>query len=966
MEVLKRMKITKKLLSLGLALVSLFSMAILPVSRVPPTMANGVGTFPVFTVSPTVVSPGSSVTFTYSFVPSTYVPTGYVEIASAPSSLTTISKSPPYFTNTATGQPCSGTVTCIVPSAPGTIYAYAIFYVVTETGTIASAPSQPVTISVGNALAIQKVTTATTVVSGSTFFYTIAVVNNTGVTATNVRVTDNLSPYLQYVTGTASVVSTSPLVFSLSDLPTGTSTSFTFWVMAQTVTSTTVVTNTAIASATGFVDSAPASASPVTLAPAVSAFTKTVNKTQAAPGDTLTYTIQFINPTGSPTIYNAQIIDYIPSYTGYLSASTNLGTVSPPTVSQNYVTWNIGTIPPNFTVTAVLNVQIFTSVAWNTVISNTAYFYQGLSSAPTYTAQAPSVTVLPAPFAIAKTASPTVVLPGQQVTFSINFQNISTTTITGVQVVDYLDPRFTLSGVGSTYPYSISGNNIIWSIGTLAPGTATQNVSFVAIANLNVTPGTSIPNTAYVQGTGTAQVSTTMYVLVGTPSALTIQKTVNSSNILPGEDALYTISVQNPTTNPTIPSLTITDTLPAELTFKSASTGYTRTDSIVSWTISNLAPGATSTVTLAATVIPTVPVGSTVTNTAQLVAGGLAPVNSSASFQVGQAPASALKVAKIATADSVKAGEYITYILIYANTGNTLLPGAKIEDYAPANTTFLNGNPSPVVGPEAGKLTWNLGDLPPGANGTIIAQFSVASTVPDGTVIANAARGKVSGYQDTLSSTVNVTVGQVLHNAFIQGYPDGTFRPEKPITRAEIAAILTRIIGLNPQTAPNPNFSDVQANHWAFGYVAAVVNAGIMQGYPDHTFRPDQSITRAELATVMVRARGLFPLIVAPPTFPDIAGHWAAGYIEAAQRAMFITGYPSGDFRPDQSITRAETVTLIDRSYGRGPLSGPNVSQTFPDVPVSHWAFSWIAEAAQSHYGVHSVEGKEILVSYLP
>jgi len=452
---------------------------------------------------------------------------------------------------------------------------------------------------------------------------------------------------------------------------------------------------------------------------------------------------------------------------------------------------------------------------------------------------------------------------------------------------------------------------------------------------------------------------------VGLPYALTLNKTVNASNILPGADALFTITVQNPTTNPTIPTLSITDTLPAQLSFKSASQGYTRTDSVVTWQITNLAPGATGTVTLLATVVPTVAVGSTVTNAAELEVGGLTPITSSVSFQVGQAPVSALKVAKLATADSVKGGEYITYILIYSNIGNTMLPGAKIEEFVPANTLFLNGNPSPVVGPEAGKLTWNLGDLPPGANGTIIAQFSVASTVPSGTTIENVARGKVSGYQDSLTPTVSVMVGQVLHSAFIQGYPDGTFRPEKPITRAEIAAILTRIMGLNPQTAPNPNFADVQSNHWAFGYIAAVVNAGIMQGYPDHTFRPDQSITRAELATVMVRARGLFSLIVAPPTFPDIAGHWAAGYIEAAQRAMFITGYPSGDFRPDQSITRAETVTLIDRAYGRGPLSGANVSQTFPDVPVVHWAFAWIAEAAQSHYGLHSTEGTEALISYV-
>ncbi|MCR4428687.1 MAG: S-layer homology domain-containing protein [Caldiserica bacterium] len=957
------MKITRKVIGLGLVLALVLSMGIFPVSQVKPALANGVGNFVVFNVTPTNVAPGDQVTFNFSFLPSVYVPTGYIVVETVPSgALSNPIPNPPFFTNVPTGNACTGSIKYTVTATSGSITAYGIFYIVTETDTY-WVNSNTVNFSVGKTLTIGKSTTATTVVSGSLFTYNFVVSNNSGSTATQIRVTDILPSDLAYVglSGTASLVSTSPLIIGIPDLPdTGTST-FLLTVSAKTVTSTKTVINIATVTASGFLTSAPAAANAVTIIPATKAFTKEVNKTQAAPGDTLTYTIKFTNPTGSPTIFNAKIIDNIPPFTQYLSASTNLGTVTPPTTGQNYVTWNLDPIPPNFTVTAILNVQALTP---STVISNIAYFYEGATQ--TFSAQAPNVTVLPAPFTIEKTVSPTVILPGQLATFTISFKYNSTETITGVTVTDYLDSRFTPYGVGGTYPFSFSGNNIIWSIGTLAPGTPTITLSFTATANLYITPGTSIPNTASVKGTGTAEVSKTIYVLVGLPSALTLQKTVSANNVLPGEDALFTITVQNPTTNPTIPTLTITDTLPPEVTFKGATSGYTRTDSVVSWTISNIAPGATGTVTIEATVIPTVTVGATVTNTAKLEVGGLEPVFASASFQVGQAPVSPLKVSKIATADSVKGGEYITYIIIYANTGNAMLPGAKIEDYAPANTTFLNGNPSPVVGPEPGKLTWILGDLPPGANGTIIAQFSVASTVPDGTVIENRAKGIVSGYQDSLSPTVFVKVGQVQHNAFIQGYPDGTFRPEKPITRAEIAAILTRIMGLNPQTAANPNFADVQSTHWAFGYISAVVEAGIMQGYPDHTFHPDQSITRAELATVMVRARGLFPLIVAPPTFPDIAGHWAAGYIEAAQRAMFITGYPSGDFRPDQSITRAETVTLIDRSYGRGPLTGPNVSQSFPDVPTAHWAFSWIAEAAQTHFGVHSVEGKEILINYLP
>lgn len=963
------MKITKKVISLGLALALVFSMALIPVSRVSPAMAADGGSFVVFQVSPSTVSPSGQVTFSFSFLPTVSGTTGYITVESIPpGTLTNPILSPLAFTPVTAGTPCTGTIKYTVAATTGSITAYGIFYIVTETGTLLPVTSNPVTINVGNTLSVNKVTTATTVISGNTYNYTVTVANYSGSTATQVKVTDTLPSQLEFVglvSGTATVVTTNPLIFGLPDLTNNTSNSFTFWVRAKTVTSTQTAVNVATASATGFVTSAPAAADPVTIVPATTAFTKEVNKTQAGPGDTLTYTIKFTNPTGSPTIYNAKIIDSIPANTGYLSAQTNRGTIIQPTVGQNYVTWNLGTIPPNFTVNAILNVQIFTNVPWNTYIDNVAYFYEGTPPITTHTAQAPRVTVLPAPFSIEKTASPTVILPGQQASFTISFKNTSANAVSGVTVVDELDPRFGIYGVGSTYPYSISGNKITWTIGDLAAGSPTYTVSFVATAGTSISPGTLIPNKATVKGTGTAEVSTTINVLVGLPYALTLNKTVNASNILPGADALFTITVQNPTTNPTIPTLSITDTLPAQLSFKSASQGYTRTDSVVTWQITNLAPGATGTVTLLATVVPTVAVGSTVTNAAELEVGGLTPITSSVSFQVGQAPVSALKVAKLATADSVKGGEYITYILIYSNIGNTMLPGAKIEEFVPANTLFLNGNPSPVVGPEAGKLTWNLGDLPPGANGTIIAQFSVASTVPSGTTIENVARGKVSGYQDSLTPTVSVMVGQVLHSAFIQGYPDGTFRPEKPITRAEIAAILTRIMGLNPQTAPNPNFADVQSNHWAFGYIAAVVNAGIMQGYPDHTFRPDQSITRAELATVMVRARGLFSLIVAPPTFPDIAGHWAAGYIEAAQRAMFITGYPSGDFRPDQSITRAETVTLIDRAYGRGPLSGANVSQTFPDVPVVHWAFAWIAEAAQSHYGLHSTEGTEALISYV-
>ncbi|MCX5975277.1 MAG: S-layer homology domain-containing protein, partial [Coprothermobacterota bacterium] len=447
----------------------------------------------------------------------------------------------------------------------------------------------------------------------------------------------------------------------------------------------------------------------------------------------------------------------------------------------------------------------------------------------------------------------------------------------------------------------------------------------------------------------------------GVPNNITLAKTVDKTNVLPGETVNYTIAYSNPTTNPTLPALTITDTLPPGLTFLGGSTGFTQTGTVLNWTVSNLPPGQTGTVTLAALLDPAATVGSTVTNTAVASLSGMTPVSAAATFQVGSLAPSMLQLVKIATADSVKSGEYITYLITYNNNGNMLLPSVIIEEPIPANTTFLNGNPSPTVDTVNNKISWNVGDLPPGANGTMMAQFTVPSTVVDGTLIANVITGKVSGFQNAVTATVLILVGPVFHRAYIKGYLDKTFLPEKPVTRAEIATILSRILSLDTTMTANIG-SDVPSNHWAFPYINAVVFSGVMNGYPDGTFGPERSITRAELATVMVRARGLFSLIVAPPTFPDIAGHWAAGNVEAAQRASFITGYPSGDFRPDQTITRAETVTLIDRSFGRGPLIGTGLTPLYSDVPSVHWAFSWVAEAAMSHRGLHTSDGNEMLI----
>ncbi|KUP25729.1 S-layer homology domain-containing protein [Paenibacillus sp. DMB5] len=134
---------------------------------------------------------------------------------------------------------------------------------------------------------------------------------------------------------------------------------------------------------------------------------------------------------------------------------------------------------------------------------------------------------------------------------------------------------------------------------------------------------------------------------------------------------------------------------------------------------------------------------------------------------------------------------------------------------------------------------------------------------------------------------------------------------------------------------------------------------GLMNGYPDGSFKPDRQITRAELASLVV----LLGNITAAPGagYSDVAaGYWAESAILQAQGAGILKGYADGTFRPGQPVTRAEAVTAVNRALGRGPLSGADASP-WSDVPLTHWAFGDILEASMDHtYTEKSGGGEEL------
>ena len=202
------------------------------------------------------------------------------------------------------------------------------------------------------------------------------------------------------------------------------------------------------------------------------------------------------------------------------------------------------------------------------------------------------------------------------------------------------------------------------------------------------------------------------------------------------------------------------------------------------------------------------------------------------------------------------------------------------------------------------------------------------------------------------------------HDAYLQGYPDGTVRPENSITRAEVAAIFYRLLTDEARAyleSSDSGFSDVQPGDWYHTAVATMVQAGVITGYGDGTFRPNAPITRGEFAAIATRFLSDPYSLDAP--FYDTEGHWAEVYINRAYELGWISGYTGGAFRPDKSITRAEVSAIVNRMLEREAdpayLAAHQAELLeFRDLPTTHWAYDHIMEAANGHTYVSAASGE--------
>lgn len=319
--------------------------------------------------------------------------------------------------------------------------------------------------------------------------------------------------------------------------------------------------------------------------------------------------------------------------------------------------------------------------------------------------------------------------------------------------------------------------------------------------------------------------------------------------------------------------------------------------------------------------------------------------------------------------DSETAVEKMTFTNTYTYDAEVISPAATIT----ANTTDTQGKPltgasfvlTDSRGREAYTATSNANGIvrfPDVSNGTytlleksapkgyVASDETYTLTVSDSRITMNGKDYAPVTFVNRKAAELNRTD----HLAFLSGYANGTFEPDRNMTRAEVTTMFARLLTEKmaaDQTYSN-TFSDVAKSHWAANYIGYMQQFGIITGYADGSFRPDASVTRAEFAAIASRFERLTE---GTKSFSDVpSSHWAAKYINFAATRGWVNGYADGTFRPNNSITRAEVAAVTcrllernaDQSYIRSHLSE---LRAFTDVSESHWAYWYTMEAANGH-----------------
>jgi hypothetical protein len=342
----------------------------------------------------------------------------------------------------------------------------------------------------------------------------------------------------------------------------------------------------------------------------------------------------------------------------------------------------------------------------------------------------------------------------------------------------------------------------------------------------------------------------------------------------------------------------------------------------------------------------------------------------SPNFVVGPAPVQQdPKVTVTVSSDKnlVQEGEQSTVTVDYKNDGNFWINSGKVSVTLPDGVEVMDAAGGTVAG---STITWTTAALSAGQSGSVkvvvkwpqLTQAEKEFEIPGQFAVDGSSAATATAKTSVKINVFSDRFENLQHERYILGYPDGTFKRDHSLTRAELAAIVARLTENDTVEGTLP-FKDVRSGHWATNYIKIAVNHGYFSGFADGTFRPDQQITRGELAAVMARFLGLTTGKPVSNHFTDTEGNWAENAIEALYLGHYLSGYTDGTFKPNQKIRRDEAVTMINRMLYRGPLQG--LAPVFPDVPEDNWSFGDVQEATVSHESTRNSDGSEAFVRKL-
>ena len=319
-----------------------------------------------------------------------------------------------------------------------------------------------------------------------------------------------------------------------------------------------------------------------------------------------------------------------------------------------------------------------------------------------------------------------------------------------------------------------------------------------------------------------------------------------------------------------------------------------------------------------------------------------------------------------------------------SNTEDTKEPGTSPSPSASPNPSASpdpSASPSPSPSPEVTRytVTFQMGSF-----GTVTVEVEDGECPDEVPEIPEKHAAKVLGWFDQegnqvdpsrLTVTADVTytarwgreVEDLLdtedHSAYISGYDTGMFLPDKTVTRAEAATMFYKL--LRSQNWEKQSFPDVKAGQWYAQAVETLAGLGGISGYEDGTFGPDKKITRAEFVTI---AMAFSTLQEGENPFPDVGENfWATPFIVSAVSQGWISGFENGTFAPNDPVTRAQAVSIINKMLGRQApenVKGLNDVKNFYDLFATHWAYGAIVEASTTHTYHQSPQGEQTVETW--